>query len=91
MSRSGDVLNRLELVAKKLGMSIEEAVSILENAHPHHRVIPKETSEAIVEKENLEAATASEAALENAMSPEPKKPGNNRKSKREQEEEDNDE
>lgn len=39
MSRIGDLLNRLELAAKRLGVEIEEAVSILEGKHPLHMVV----------------------------------------------------
>ena len=39
MSRATEVLNDLELAAKKLGMSIEEAVSILLGKHPTHVVV----------------------------------------------------
>lgn len=39
MTRVSEVLNRLELIAKKLGMSIEDAVLILEGKHPTHAVV----------------------------------------------------
>lgn len=39
MSRMTDVLNDLELAAKKLGISIEDAVLILMGKHPTHCVV----------------------------------------------------
>ena len=51
MSRVQDILNRIELVAKKLEMSIEDAVAILEGKHPTHTVV-------VVSKEVTEAPAA---------------------------------
>lgn len=45
MSRATDVLNDLELAAKKLGMSIEEAVSILLGTHKTHVVVQQHAAE----------------------------------------------
>lgn len=39
MSRASDVLNDLEIAAHKLGMSVEEAVSVLIGKHPTHGVV----------------------------------------------------
>lgn len=41
MSRAADALNRLELIAKKMEMSIEDALSILEGRHETHVVVQK--------------------------------------------------
>ena len=40
-SRVAEVLNRIELIAKKLEMSVEDAISILEGKHPTHVVVQK--------------------------------------------------
>lgn len=39
MSRLSDAINRLELVAKKMEMSIEEALSVLEGGSITHKVV----------------------------------------------------
>ena len=57
-SRVQEILNRIELVAKKLEMSIEDAVSILEGRHPTHTVVQKYKE---VESNNTENPTASGA------------------------------
>ena len=45
MSRITDVITRLEQVAKRFEMSVEEAVSILEGKHPNHIVVTKPVAE----------------------------------------------
>lgn len=45
MSRMSDILNRLELAAKRLGMSIEDTVLILEGKHPTHHIAATVTME----------------------------------------------
>lgn len=47
MSRATDVMNNLELAAKKIGVSIEEAVEILLGKHPEHVVVPAKFAEAL--------------------------------------------
>jgi hypothetical protein len=42
MSRLSDAINRLELIAKKMEISIEDALEILEGKHPTHHVVLKE-------------------------------------------------
>ncbi len=44
MSRTAQALNRLELAARKLGMSVEDALSILEGQHPAHIVTVRPAS-----------------------------------------------
>lgn len=41
MSRLQDAINRLELVARKMEMSIEDALLVLEGRHPTHVVTQK--------------------------------------------------
>ncbi len=41
MSRTADLLNRIELIAHKWVMSVEDVVSILEGKHPTHSVVQK--------------------------------------------------
>jgi hypothetical protein len=41
LSRTQAIMNRIELVAKKLGMTIEDAVSILEGKHDTHAITQK--------------------------------------------------
>lgn len=59
MSRMGDVLNRIELIAYKMKMSIEEMVEILEGRHPTHVVVRK--SEPADPASNIENPTVSAA------------------------------
>lgn len=47
MSRATEVMNNLELAAKKIGVSIEEAVEILLGKHPTHVVVPAPFAEAL--------------------------------------------
>ena len=76
MSRTSEVLNELELAAKKLGMSIEEAVSILMGKHPHHVVAPAAASaetEAKVAEGTGSAQSAASAGGADTPQPEAEK------------------
>lgn len=72
MSRMSDLLNRIELVAVKLGMSIEEAVSILEGKHPTHQIkqvlAPVENPTVGAATSNLTPQTAGTASTASAPS-----------------------
>ena len=61
MSRASDVLNELELAAKKLGMSIEEAVSILMGNHPTHVVVQQHATAAQKQETAAEGEQAGNA------------------------------
>lgn len=41
MSRTSQIMNRIELAAKKFEMDIEHVIDILEGKHPTHQVIVK--------------------------------------------------
>jgi hypothetical protein len=66
MSRIQEVINSLELAAKKLGMSVEEAVSILLGKHPTHVVVQAhaqtEETNAKVAENNAASAQAAQVA-----------------------------
>ena len=44
MSRAGDLMARLENVARKLGMELEECLAVLEGKHPKLSVTEKDTA-----------------------------------------------
>jgi phage-related minor tail protein len=62
MSRLSDVTNKLELAAKKLGMTIEEAVDVLLGIHKTHTVVQAHATLAqkVAEETKVAAAPSSE-------------------------------
>ncbi len=67
MSRLNDIINRLELIAKKMEMSIEDAVAVLEGKHPTHVVVQK-YKEVEGQAENPTASGATSSSQTNSTS-----------------------
>lgn len=64
MSRTANIMNRIELVAKKLEMDIEKVIDILEGKHPtlHVATKPVESQSLPNESTSVGAASTSNAA-----------------------------
>lgn len=65
MSRISNLIERIEKLARKFGMSIEEVIDILEGKHPTHCVVVKDP---VDEKGAAENPTAS-GATSNTTTP----------------------
>lgn len=66
MSRASDIMSRIELVAKKLEMTIEDALSILEGKHATKTIVAKTVVATTVPPAGASLATVAATAQANA-------------------------